>query len=480
MTGKQNNEALLDFVRGADVWSKWDAARRLMAARQMQAVSGSPEFLQAFHQLQNDCVATRGSAQLLAIALVVRISELVKGELRASTASLLSKALTTPLDPIWIISESRNLPREAKPAEIRENVALALSYATGPWVLNYVVDALAREDKSARCRLELCRQLAIREPHISRWIELLNEQSWSDFLKDNTTERAGRLRDLNIALSKIIRDRRKTIVTNVSVGPALATFMQKLIPGNSRLNRSTKLVEAGVSVLNLLDEILVTDFTLIPDADTYAPLAVLFRWWQPSSYPDKVTQALTEIVHKLISAIRLRARMGQRSETLSLRLRQALGSQAAAAEALAEVAQTERGLDATIDDWLRGNVRESSATSAAVGSLLAGSAGVEIIKSVAPLLLDCAEAMSIANHTNDPKAATELRRICSRVNSLASELNLVVAGRVSDLVEFNRTAHRTLDGSIPSEPTVRVIRPMVVRRRADGSQDIVERAIVKS
>jgi hypothetical protein len=31
--------ALEDFVRGTDVWTKWDAARRLMAAKQMQAAA---------------------------------------------------------------------------------------------------------------------------------------------------------------------------------------------------------------------------------------------------------------------------------------------------------------------------------------------------------------------------------------------------------------------------------------------------------
>ena len=51
-------------------------------------------------------------------------------------------------------------------------------------------------------------------------------------------------------------------------------------------------------------------------------------------------------------------------------------------------------------------------------------------------------------------------------------------GQAGDIVEFNPNAHRTVDGSIPSEPRVRVVRPMVVRNRADGSEEVVERAIV--
>src|SRR6202035_1573923 len=108
--------------------------------------------------------------QLLAIALIVRISDLVKGELRKEGSDFLSLSLKNPIEGFWIISETKNLPFVSKPSEIRENIASALSYASGNWVVPYVVEALGREEKSARCRLELTRQLASREQNFTRWL----------------------------------------------------------------------------------------------------------------------------------------------------------------------------------------------------------------------------------------------------------------------------------------------------------------------
>ena len=98
----------------------------------------------------------------------------------------LSKALTSQPDGLWAISETRGLPAEAKPAELREDIAAALEHASGSWVMGYVVEALAREDRSNRCRIELCRQLAIRDRNLGRWIENLNAQQWSDFLESGS------------------------------------------------------------------------------------------------------------------------------------------------------------------------------------------------------------------------------------------------------------------------------------------------------
>jgi len=478
MASEIEESAVLDFVQGGTVWLKWDAARRLMAARQMQAAAARPEFQSAFNELGGICAQGHGTDQLLAIALVVRISELVKGELKVAAAEVLSKALTNQPDPFWTISDTKEVPTEAKPSEIRENIALALTHASGSWVIQYVIEALAREDKSARCRLELCRQLVLREPQLSRWIEMLNAQPWSEIWKTESSDRAGRLRDLAGAMTITMRSTRTAIAVDENTGPALATLMQKLLLVSPRLPRPPRLADACLATVELLDEILATEFTLIADPESYAPLAVLSRWWQSSSYPAQLSEALVSIARKLTSAIRLRARLGQRSETLSLRLRQALGSESAAADALASIAQSETGLDPAIEDWLCGRERESSSTSAAVGSLLSEFAGHGIAGSVAPLLLDCTEAMEAAARSNDLNAASELRRLCGRIQSLAVELKLGVIGRPGEMTEFNSAVHRTLDGSIPSEPMVRIIRPIVIQRHADGSQEVVERAVV--
>jgi hypothetical protein len=238
---------LEDFVGGSGVWEKWDAARRLMAAKQMQSAATSPAFRQSFQELGKIAITGQGIDQLLAIALILRISDLVKGELRKQAADFLADSLSKPIDGLWTISDTKKLPLESKPSEIRENIALALSHASGPWLT----------------------------------------------------------------------------------------------------------------------------------------------------------------------------------------------------------------------------------------SLLSGASTPILANAIAPLLLDTLDAnLAVAQYSDSPLAG-HLRRICGRIQALASELKLRPAGTIGEIVEFNPTAYRTVSGAIPSEPSVRLRRPMVVRWRDDGSQDIVERGLVE-
>jgi hypothetical protein len=471
--------ALEDFVRGADVWAKWDAARRLMAAKQMQSAATNEEFQSSFRELGQTVISGRGTDQLLAIALIMRISELVKGELRKQAGDILSEALRSPIDGLWTISEAKKLPLESKPSEIRENIALALSQGSGPWLVPYIIEALAREEKSARCRLELTRQLSKREPLVSRWFNMLSSFSWLNVWNVETADRIGRLRELAIAIATTLREYRNTVVVDEESGPALAKMMQEIAPVGHRTARSTKLADTAMAVIDLLDELLAIEFTLIADLEAYALLAIIARWWQPSSYPSSLVDGLQGIVRKLISAIRLRARLGQKSESLLLRLRQALGSGDMASSALTKIAEAESGLPPEIDDWLRGRERGGSTTAGAIASLLSGSSTPMLTGAIAPLLLDCLEATSAIAQQSDSPLAGHLRRICGRIQALAAELKLRPVGAVGEMVEFSPSAHRTVSGAIPSEANVRLRRPMVVRWRDDGSQDIIERGIVE-
>ena len=185
---------------------------------------------------------------------------------------------------------------------------------------------------------------------------MLGNFTWLDV---ETADRIGRLKELAVALATTLREHRNTVSVNEEAGSALARMMQEIAPAAHRGTRSGKFVDAALAIVNLLNELLATEFTLIADPEAYAPLAVFARWWQPSSYPAVVAEGLQEIVRKLVSAIRLRARLGQKSENLVLRLRQALGNTDATAFALNRIAETETGLAAGIDDWLRGRERGS-------------------------------------------------------------------------------------------------------------------------
>lgn len=468
-----------DFVHGSDVYSMWNAARRLMAAKRMQSAASKGEFRASFRNLGSIASESAGVEQLLAIALIVRISELVKGELKREAAHILSQALQKPLDGPWTISESRKLPFESKLSEIRENIALALTHASGPWIIPYVVEAIAREEKSFKCRLDLVRQLARRNSRVSDWLEMFNEFRWLDILESQTFDRAKNLRELAAAIATVVRESRNNLVVDEKTGPALATLVQKILPVSSRTPRNKKMSDAALAVSELVDQFLSTEFTLIADPEAYSPIAVISRWWQLSSYPQSLEEGLATIIRKLIGAIRLRARLGQKSETLSLRLRQAFGSGGSSKEALLNIAQTEVGLAPEIDDWLRGRERESSPTAIAISSLLSESGSPIITEMAAALLLDCLDADATMTYSPDQPFSGHLNRICGRIQAMAAELKLKTAGIVGEIVEFNPNAHRTVTGNLPSDPLVKLRRPMVIRQRDDGSHDIIERALVE-
>jgi hypothetical protein len=446
-----------------------------MTDRQLQSASSHPEFARAFQRLAYQCINANGIDQLLAISLIVRISELTKGEIKTRTSEVLGTALSKQPDSFWELGQTKKLPVEGKPSEVRENLALALTYASGPWVVPYVVEALAREDRSARCRRELCLQLLARQNSVTDWFGLLNKQPWSTIWGPRTGDRAARLRDILDAILSTVKLKRSSIAVDSQTGPSLASFMQQIVPPATRATRPPKLTDACVTSADLLNEILLTDFTLIAEGDAYAPIEVISRWWHPANYPNSIVLALENVVQKLVSAVRLRARLGQKSETLTARLRQALGSEKSADELLRGIAETETGLDPLIDDWLRGRERTESLTARAVGSLLSELSNRDLTNLIASLLADCAEIM--ASGKIDQLGA-EGKRLYNRIQSLGTLAKLEVQGQIGEIVEFNSAAHRTIDGAIPAEPDVRIVRPMVVRVRDDGSRDVVEHAIV--
>jgi hypothetical protein len=237
-----------------------------------------------------------------------------------------------------------------------------------------------------------------------------------------TSDRLGRLRELVIAITTTLREQRNAVVVDEQAGPALAKLIQDVAPVTRRTPRGAKLVDTALALVELLDELLAIDFTLIADPDAYAPLAVVARWWSLSTYPSPIADGLRGIVRKLTSAVRLRARLGQRSENLVLRLRQALGSGDAATDALTQIAETESGLTPDMDDWLRGRARESSVTADALTSLLSRTSTPMLTDAIAPLLLDSIDATLVIAQDSASPLAGHLRRLCGRIQALAAEL----------------------------------------------------------
>jgi hypothetical protein len=179
-----------------------------------------------------------------------------------------------------------------------------------------------------------------------------------------------------------------------------------------------------------------------------------------------------------VTGITLRARWGQISEILAGRLQQCLGDRHAAAEQLRQVAESESGLTPEIDDWLRGRRRTVDEATSTLATSLRAVGNEELTESIALLLLDADEVPASPLETGEGETLHHARRLAVGIKSLASQRGLEVVGKAGDEVEYVPLAHQTVSGEPPTEIRVQIVRPMVVRRRRDGSKDIVLRAIV--
>ena len=56
---RTERRALEELVRSPDVWAKWDAARRLMAAKQMQSAATNEDFRNSFRELGRTAISGR-------------------------------------------------------------------------------------------------------------------------------------------------------------------------------------------------------------------------------------------------------------------------------------------------------------------------------------------------------------------------------------------------------------------------------------
>lgn len=471
------NDALVGFSSAGNILQRWESARNLMASKQMQALAETSEMTQAYNSLCEEADRYHGIEQLLAIDLVVRISSFLKKEYKKKAEQALERTLSRPPAEMWKLSDSALLPKGAKASEIRENITQALAHASGDWVIPYLIHALVMEETSQRCRQALCLELASRDPNITKWFEQLNQENWSEInaRQSNDDEGAMRLRDIASAISFSIKENRAMLGADKEVGPLISSLMNNVVSRSNHSGPSKKLEAAAVAIAILLDEIISSEIMLFTDAAIYSPLGILDRWWQPIHYSADLTAALSGLVRKITSAIRYQSRIGIRSDALLSGLKHSLGPGKSVKQALVKIAESEKGLAPEIDDWLRGHERQATSS---VAAILSSVSVTSFSTSFAPLLIECEEAVNLLGKTANEQPEAFLKRINIKVHAIAQDLGLAVSGTVGEITEYNPKAHKTVDGSLPHEPKVKIIRPMVVRERKDGAVDILEKAIV--
>ena len=108
---RTERRALEEFVRGPDVWAKWDAARRLMAAKQMQSAATNEDFRNSFRDLGRTAISGR---VLLHFALLAGRVGAFHSELEMQISDEHTRALLRRQLPSNIFVQFLAGPREAR------------------------------------------------------------------------------------------------------------------------------------------------------------------------------------------------------------------------------------------------------------------------------------------------------------------------------------------------------------------------------
>ena len=478
MMNDGDNSELSRFALGPSTTDRWIAARELMAARKLLDIVDTGAFDSGLASIGETAKNGQGIERLVAVDLLMRLGGFVK-KIAPKIESTLSDALQTPIPPLGLLENSNRLPEGAKSAELRENIASALRHADGDWVLPYTLEALLCEDRSQRCRIELTGRLVEQENNIDNWFISITDLPVKQLVgpPGSSSQSAARLAGIAEALRKAISENRSYLIVTSQSGPGLAKFVRAFIQISQSQAIPKGLDKAAASIADLLDEILSVKLTLIVEPEVFGVLELFERWWRPLPYPAPLLARLAPVSEKIATAITFRARWGHRSTDLAIRLRQSSADQNAAARRLREIAQGEQGLEPSVEDWLRGRrMRRSDGDGAA--EAFTAAANEDLTEAIALLLLDTITARGEWDALSDAVWVDYIRRLVQGVETLARRRRLEVVGEEGEIVEFRPLEHRMLSGAAPRRSDVRILRPLIARRRHDGGRDVVVQAIV--
>jgi hypothetical protein len=459
------------FAAAVGIEGKWEAARALMSQK------GKPTEEQFYAALT---AAFSGLAEiarlgapidrLVALDLLVRVPASMKNNKRVQNMArdIRHQVLDAAPPPLSLVVGKRDLPGNAEPAEIRENVAAALNDASGDWVFQYAIEAILEEERSQRCRLALAREIAAREPSIDRWLASLLKKRSSALRSSEQVEEAARIRDIIVALLDGIRSKRGQLEVSPESGQLLANLLGGAV--SSAIPNFKRLEGLVLGALEFLDDILAVRLTLMDEPDLYQAIQVIHRWWFPRPFSVAIRKVARPIEDKLIAGIVFRARGGQRSEILLQRLKQLTNDDAAFQTKINGLVTSEPGLPDDTKDWLRGIERRPARS---------GSAAVLSSVSFESYLPQFGQLLRVSREVSVRPIAESERHLRNLVDSIASDLGLRLMNAPGDKVDFVPTMYTTLSGDPPKERTVEVVSAPIVRVRQDGTLDTILKGLVK-
>ena len=478
------------FRDGATIADRLIALRQIMAAKKLKEFSQTPEFEAGVDELMKVArLAEDAQIRLAAIDGLVRIwnSSLPSKTVNKIESGLI-EVMATELPPLFLISDGSAGLFE-KPSESRLNITIALGLSSQPWMHAYRIRSLLSEDRAPKVRLELAKQVLLERVSLEGFLlELARKvsepkSSWT--VNSEVTVR--RLRDL----VQSIREAQQSVDAEPGegLGTAIEIFIEALLGSGGPKSLGAEVASLAVEVLllNLLG--IRARLSLMLDPASFKSVRVVCRWWGKVSRPQVVVEALEIFADRLLDAILVLTRMGQRSTELVSTYVAVVGSELEARRRLAEFLKRYPGLQPEIVQWLTTGISVKSSDVQLQNREILGAIEAGSDRTISMLMLDAQSLMDSMDGLGEfdlpqqgsliSTLATRAERLALDVIALGRERGLALRGKGGDDVEFSPNAHEAI-GAIPTEPIVRLVSPGVVQIRSGGGEIVVVKGRVVS
>lgn len=474
--------ALDRFANGPDVSDRATALTDLLSQKALSRAVGAEPFRVGFDGLVQ-CLGPGGDPEtrLAALVQLVRIAQSAKsvaGEIRKRTAPALESTLPT----VSLL----------KDADDRGYVAKACGWASGHWVIDYAVQAIAEEETAEKVRAEFTRVLLARAGSLADAFSRLSKALAT--LRPKTESPADSVAK---RLTRILAGLREAVVTSLippgeDAGESLGELVSKPfsalgLPGNR--DACTMLAR---EVVLCTHDIVRTRFSVATDGGTYSAIKFAKRLFAGSTWPAELRGELDLVAHSILEAVLLLAKQGITACSLTDHLGLIVTHRHRADTLLRELADKHAELPEAVRAWLRKvPIPQKSRDQTA----LVESQELRLDPSVGQALLDSQHLEEAKEHLSttviptlelyDPALVASVATLITRIETLVRAVEEMGKQRCLGLygtpgmeMDFAPKYFESIWGIAGQR--VLVIRPAIVRLADDGMPgDVIVKGLIE-
>lgn len=451
----------------------------LIERKALPRMADDPRVRQGRDLLLEGAREPNGIGQLLSIAEVVRLSQVVKkwGE---HSMRQLAPAFVSELPAISLLNEASD----------RLNVVRACSAFRAPWLATYLATAIAEEEAGEKARLEALRGLERQ----SRTVADLVRNVLGAFEKCRpTTESPGDT--LARRLTRTLASFRVVVLdTELEPGDSFGSVFRRLLadPFHERpIHTESARVELASEALLALHDVLRTQVSLILDPASYEAVALCRRMCGGGSWPRELEPATERLVVDVKRALVFLGSQGKRDQTMLEQLK-VLTNFPERAQAIAKsLAEGHDDLPEEVREWLlSGRIRPQRLASASATEASAGSADEAIglalqdarqlrrlVQTLTEPLISNLELLDPALASACRNLLTQAERAVIQIEQVSELRGILLFGEPGDQIEAAPKYFEVLGDRPLLRMTVR--QPAVVRRAREGLGEVILKGIVE-